>query len=45
MGFPSDFGFPNSINLKQQYRVLGNSVSVRVVAELMRYLTREDNSE
>ncbi|RUS32285.1 S-adenosyl-L-methionine-dependent methyltransferase, partial [Jimgerdemannia flammicorona] len=42
MGFPPEFGFPESINLKQRYRVLGNSISVRVVAELMRYLIKEE---
>ncbi|EXX79561.1 hypothetical protein RirG_004370 [Rhizophagus irregularis DAOM 197198w] len=38
MGFPKDFSFPEEVTLKQRYRVLGNSLSVRVVAELIKYL-------
>jgi len=38
MGFPKDFSFPNELTLKQRYRVLGNSINVRVVAELIKYL-------
>ncbi|GBC08991.1 hypothetical protein RclHR1_08530002 [Rhizophagus clarus] len=38
MGFPTDFSFPDELNLKQRYRVLGNSLNVRVVAELIKYL-------
>ncbi|PKC04672.1 S-adenosyl-L-methionine-dependent methyltransferase [Rhizophagus irregularis] len=38
MGFPKDFSFPDEVTLKQRYRVLGNSLSVRVVAELIKYL-------
>ncbi|KAG9290915.1 hypothetical protein G9A89_011065 [Geosiphon pyriformis] len=38
MGFPKEFAFPDSISLKQRYRLLGNSINVRVVAELIRYL-------
>ncbi|GES79546.1 tRNA (cytosine(38)-C(5))-methyltransferase [Rhizophagus clarus] len=38
MGFPNDFSFPDELTLKQRYRVLGNSLNVRVVAELIKYL-------
>uniref|UniRef100_A0A8C2EBP1 tRNA aspartic acid methyltransferase 1 n=1 Tax=Cyprinus carpio TaxID=7962 RepID=A0A8C2EBP1_CYPCA len=30
MGFPADFTFPKHISVKQQYRVLGNSLNVHV---------------
>ncbi|KAI4871252.1 hypothetical protein NFI96_019772 [Prochilodus magdalenae] len=35
MGFPSCFTFPPNISIKQQYRVLGNSLNVCVVAKLI----------
>ncbi|XP_066539715.1 tRNA (cytosine(38)-C(5))-methyltransferase isoform X2 [Hoplias malabaricus] len=35
MGFPSHFSFPPNISVKQQYRVLGNSLNVHVVAKLI----------
>ncbi|KAL6488687.1 hypothetical protein MHYP_G00024280 [Metynnis hypsauchen] len=35
MGFPSHFTFPPRISVKQQYRVLGNSLNVHVVAKLI----------
>ncbi|XP_036441843.1 tRNA (cytosine(38)-C(5))-methyltransferase isoform X2 [Colossoma macropomum] len=35
MGFPSHFTFPLNISIKQQYRVLGNSLNVHVVAKLI----------
>ncbi|KAF7708667.1 tRNA (cytosine(38)-C(5))-methyltransferase [Silurus meridionalis] len=35
MGFPPDFSFPSNISMKQQYRVLGNSLNVHVVAKLI----------
>ncbi|ORX44412.1 hypothetical protein DM01DRAFT_1312425 [Hesseltinella vesiculosa] len=38
MGFPSDFNFPSTVSKKQQYRTLGNSINVALVAQLMRYL-------
>lgn len=34
MGFPSDFTFPTTISLKQQWKVLGNSLNVRVAAKV-----------
>uniref|UniRef100_A0A9R1SIK3 tRNA aspartic acid methyltransferase 1 n=2 Tax=Cyprinus carpio TaxID=7962 RepID=A0A9R1SIK3_CYPCA len=34
MGFPADFTFPKHISVKQQYRVLGNSLNVHVLCVL-----------
>ncbi|EEE54975.1 hypothetical protein OsJ_02581 [Oryza sativa Japonica Group] len=39
--FPSSFHFPNHISLRQQYAMLGNSLSVAVVGPLLRYLFAE----
>ncbi|XVF34400.1 hypothetical protein REPUB_Repub18cG0055600 [Reevesia pubescens] len=36
--FPEDFQFPNHISLRQRYAMLGNSLSVAVVAPLLQYL-------
>lgn len=41
MGFPiieGKFSFPATTTLKQRYRVLGNSINVKVVGELVKYL-------
>ncbi|XP_030406306.1 tRNA (cytosine(38)-C(5))-methyltransferase isoform X3 [Gopherus evgoodei] len=38
-GFPPEFGFPDKITMKQRYRLLGNSLNVRVVAKLISLLT------
>ena len=38
MGFPDSFTFPPATSLKQQRRLLGNSLNVKVVAALMQYL-------
>ncbi|XP_070842443.1 tRNA (cytosine(38)-C(5))-methyltransferase isoform X2 [Chaetodon trifascialis] len=38
MGFPQSFSFPEQIAIKQQYRVLGNSLNVVVVAKLLQLL-------
>ncbi|KAF9901229.1 tRNA (cytosine-5-)-methyltransferase [Linnemannia zychae] len=41
MGFPiveGKFSFPKNTTLKQRYRVLGNSINVKVVGELIKYL-------
>ncbi|XP_070708967.1 tRNA (cytosine(38)-C(5))-methyltransferase [Pempheris klunzingeri] len=38
MGFPQSFSFPENIPTKQQYRVLGNSLNVVVVARLLQLL-------
>ncbi|KAK1281488.1 hypothetical protein QJS10_CPB22g01073 [Acorus calamus] len=42
--FPKDFQFPQHISLRQQYALLGNSVSVAVVAPLLQYLFFESYS-
>ncbi|CAO2183354.1 unnamed protein product [Urochloa humidicola] len=36
--FPSSFCFPDHISLRQQYAMLGNSLSVAIVGPLLRYL-------
>ncbi|XP_041670214.1 tRNA (cytosine(38)-C(5))-methyltransferase [Cheilinus undulatus] len=38
MGFPQSFSFPEQISTKQQYRVLGNSLNVVVVARLLQLM-------
>ncbi|KAK2859318.1 hypothetical protein Q5P01_003938 [Channa striata] len=38
MGFPQSFSFPEQIPIKQQYKVLGNSLNVMVVARLLQLL-------
>ncbi|XP_039187669.1 tRNA (cytosine(38)-C(5))-methyltransferase-like isoform X6 [Crotalus tigris] len=37
-GFPPKFDFPENITIKQSYRLLGNSLSVFVVAKLISFL-------
>ncbi|XP_031224908.1 tRNA (cytosine(38)-C(5))-methyltransferase isoform X2 [Mastomys coucha] len=37
-GFPPEFGFPEKTTVKQRYRLLGNSLNVHVVAELLTVL-------
>lgn len=39
MGFPQEFEFPSTIALKTRYRLLGNSLNVLVVANLVNLLT------
>ncbi|KAJ6820402.1 tRNA (cytosine(38)-C(5))-methyltransferase isoform X2 [Iris pallida] len=36
--FPEDFHFPPHISIRQQYALLGNSMSITVVASLFRYM-------
>ncbi|XP_071489483.1 tRNA (cytosine(38)-C(5))-methyltransferase-like [Diadema antillarum] len=36
--FPQDFGFPETTTKKQLYRLIGNSLNVTLVAELIKYL-------
>nr|AOE43194.1 DNA (cytosine-5-)-methyltransferase [Rostrostelium ellipticum] len=36
--FPESFNFPTSCTLLQCYRLIGNSLNVRIVAELLKYL-------
>lgn len=46
-GFPrgDEFGFPPGVSLRKQYNLLGNSLSVDVVAELLRYLYDEGSDD
>ncbi|GAB4854130.1 C-5 cytosine-specific DNA methylase [Ancistrocladus abbreviatus] len=39
--FPKEFCFPEHVNLRQRYALLGNSLSIAVVAPLLRYLFAE----
>ncbi|XP_038124200.1 tRNA (cytosine(38)-C(5))-methyltransferase [Cyprinodon tularosa] len=41
MGFPQSFSFPDGVSIIQQYRVLGNSLNVLVVAKLLRQMLSE----
>lgn len=39
--FPEDFSFPSHVSSRQRYALLGNSLSVAVVAPLLKYLFTE----
>jgi len=39
--FPEDFSFPSHVSPRQRYALLGNSLSVAVVAPLLKYLFTE----
>ncbi|XP_057539241.1 tRNA (cytosine(38)-C(5))-methyltransferase 2 [Amaranthus tricolor] len=39
--FPKEFCFPEHVSLKQRYALLGNSLSIAVVAPLIKYLFAE----
>ena len=39
--FPEAFSFPQHVTLRQQYALLGNSVSALVIAELLQYLLHD----
>ncbi|KAJ3646568.1 hypothetical protein Zmor_024152 [Zophobas morio] len=38
MSFPESFSFPDSVKNRQRYMLLGNSINVKVVAELIKLL-------
>lgn len=38
MSFPKYYNFPENISMKQCYRLLGNSVNVKVITELLKVL-------
>lgn len=38
MCFPQNFSFPNSISDSKKYSVLGNSINVKVVSSLIKFL-------
>ena len=40
--FPASFSFPGSTTRRQQYALLGNSLSVRVVSTLLRHLLQAE---
>lgn len=40
-GFPSNFQFPDGITTLQSYKLIGNSLNVTVVKELISYLLKE----
>lgn len=42
MSFPAEFTFPEVINDKQRYKLLGNSINVKVVGELIKLMTSVD---
>ncbi|CAL1546234.1 unnamed protein product [Lymnaea stagnalis] len=42
--FPKDFNFPPGLTKVQKYRVLGNSLNVLVVAQLIRLMTHHQDS-
>ena len=39
MSFPVTFSFPDTINDKQRYKLLGNSINVAVVSQLIKIMT------
>lgn len=41
MSFPSDFKFPETITKKTAYKLIGNSINVKVVTELIKLLCEE----
>jgi tRNA (cytosine38-C5)-methyltransferase len=38
MSFSPNFSFPNNLSVKSQYKLLGNSINVKVVNILLKYL-------
>lgn len=38
MSFPDTFNFPSAVNEKQRYKLLGNSINVAVVSELIKLM-------
>ncbi|KAI8829491.1 S-adenosyl-L-methionine-dependent methyltransferase [Chytridium lagenaria] len=44
-GFPADFGFPDEVNLGQRWKLLGNSLNVKIVEMLVRYLFEGESKE
>lgn len=43
MGFPSSFHLPEHLTLKQSYKLLGNSVNVRVISCLFKILLSNES--
>ena len=44
MAFPQDFKFPPQLTTKQKYKVLGNSVNVKMISILLKYLFDDTNN-
>lgn len=43
--FPEDLSFPEHITLRQQYALLGNSVSALVIGDLLQYLLHGSDAD
>lgn len=43
--FPEGFSFPKHVTLRQQYALLGNSVSALVIGDLLKYLLHGSESQ
>jgi tRNA (cytosine38-C5)-methyltransferase len=43
LNFNEKFGFPKEITIKSQYKLLGNSINVKVVNNLFKYLFNNNN--
>ena len=41
--YPLHFQFPDDMTLKQRYKLLGNSLNVRVVMELLKFMFANEN--
>lgn len=41
MAFPKSYTFPTGVSRKQHYRLLGNSVNIKVISELLKILFDE----
>jgi tRNA (cytosine38-C5)-methyltransferase len=42
MCFPDDFTFPKNMNVRNQYKLLGNSINVEVIKIILKYLLLND---
>ena len=43
LNFNENFGFPKEITIKSQYKLLGNSINVKVVENIFKYLFNNNN--
>ena len=43
LNFNDNFGFPKEITIKSQYKLLGNSINVKVVENIFKYLFNNNN--
>lgn len=44
-GFPNTFEIPNHFTIRQCYKFIGNSLSIFVVKELLKYLLSEKDKD